>query len=302
MPKIIRRALYRKLRSLPEMREFQSDFELLTGMKLAFLDDLGRGADLQHGASPICAAIQSSEEGRALCVRSRHALLAGDGDGPRCMTCDAGLVELMVPLNIAGIRAGYFVFGGIRNSPAKASTLSKAAHLLRKHGIPFEENLLRDCFAGTREVPNQKLQAFQRFVQLFVRQIALKITDQLGTPDASMPPTVNKALKFIRANAMLENISLEDVAHQCGVSTGHLSRMFHHSTGLTFREYLAQVRAEHARALLIRTNKNVTEIAFESGFQSLSQFHRVFLKAFGVSPGKLRASKQQARVRSSMNQ
>ncbi len=292
MPKIIRHALYRKLCNLPEMGEFQSDFEVMTGMKLAFLDDLGLGDDLEHGVSPLCAAVQSSEDGRALCTRSRHALLAGDGDVPGCMTCDAGLMELMVPLNIAGIRAGYFVFGGVRTSPAKSSTLNKAAHLLRKHGIPFEEDQLSQCFAGTREVPTQNLEAFQRLVQLFVRQIALKITDQLGSPDASMPTMVNKARKFIRANAMLENISLEQVAHHCGVSTGHLSRMFHHSTGLTFREYLAQVRVEHARGLLIRTNRNVTEIAYESGFQSLSQFHRVFLKAFGVSPGKLRASKQ----------
>jgi AraC-like DNA-binding protein/ligand-binding sensor protein len=302
MPKIIRHALYRKLCNLPEMREFQSDFELMTGMKLAFLDDLGLGDDLEHGVSPLCAAIQSSEEGRALCARSRHALLAGDGDAPGCMTCDAGLMELMVPINIAGIRAGYLVFGGIRTSPAKSSTLSKAAHLLRKNGIAFEEDRLRQCFEGTREVPTQNLEAFQRLIQLFVRQIALKITDQLGTPDASMPPMVNKACKFIRANAMLENISLEEVARHCGVSSGHLSRMFHHSTGLTFREYLAQVRVEHARGLIVRTNRSVTEIAYESGFQTLSQFHRVFLKAFGVPPGKLRASKREVRTRRKKNQ
>ena len=130
---------------------------------------------------------------------------------------------------------------------------------------------------------------------LFARQIALKLTDQLGEPDASMPPMVLKACRFIRARALVDDIDLGGGGQHCGVSAGHLSRLFHHSTGLTFREYLAQVRVEHARELLLRTGRNVTEIAYDSGFQSLSQFHRVFLKAFGVPPGKMRGKIRAAR-------
>ena len=90
----------------------------------------------------------------------------------------------------------------------------------------------------------------------------------------------------------MEDLGLPAVARHCGVSEGHLSRLFHHATGLTFREYVTQVRAEHARALVLHTSRGITEIAYESGFQSLSQFHRVFRKAYGTSPGQLRASRE----------
>ena len=289
MPKIIRRALYRKLQELPEMAAFQRDFELMSGMKLAFLDELGLGDDLNHASSPMCHALQASKEGRAMCARSRHALLAEVGKKPSCLTCDAGLTESVVPLNIGGIRAGYFVFGGIRALPVEPRALKKIAHLLRKNGIPIDEARIGEYFLGTRGVERPTLDACQRLVLLFARQIALKLTDHYSEPEASLPPTVLKACRFIRAHALIDDIDLTEVANNCGVSTGHLSRLFHHSTGLTFREYLARIRVENARKLLLRTRKNVTEIAYESGFQSLSQFHRVFLKTFGMTPGKWRS-------------
>jgi AraC-like DNA-binding protein len=140
----------------------------------------------------------------------------------------------------------------------------------------------------------ESMEACQRIVHLAARQIALKVTDQLVDPEAAMPPVVVKACGYIRARAIVEDLGLAGVARYCAVSEGHLSRMFHHATGLTFREYLTQVRVEHARALIMHTGRGVTEIAYESGFQSLSQFHRVFRKAYGISPGKLRASRQHA--------
>jgi AraC-like DNA-binding protein len=288
MPIIIRRALYQKFRKLPEMSQFQQDFEHLVGMKLAFVDELGLGDDLRHEESPMCHAIQTSEQGRSMCARSRHALLSEVEDKPGCMVCDAGLMEWVVPLNIGGMRAGYFIFGGIRRASSGTPALRKAAHLLRKNGIPFDDVRLKQEYLGTREIPLPVLEACQRLVELFARQIALKLTDHLGEQDASIPPMVHKAWRFIRGKALLEDIDLVAVARHCGVSAGHLSRLFHHSTGLTFREYLAQVRVENARELLLRTRRNVSEVAYDSGFQSLSQFHRVFLKVYGVPPGKVR--------------
>ena len=102
---------------LPEMGEFQRDFALMSGMKLAFLDELGLGDDLNPAASPLCQALQATAEGRAMCARSRHALLAGVGEKPCCMTCDAGLSESVVPLNIGGVRAGYLC---LRRHPCRA--------------------------------------------------------------------------------------------------------------------------------------------------------------------------------------
>ena len=288
MPRIIRRALYQKLRELPELLEFQRDFELLSGMKLAFVNELGLGDDLQREPLPLCAAMNASEAGRAMCARSRHALLANTGDHSSCMLCDAGLSEAAIPLNISGIKAGYFMFGGTAPQTPNQQTIQKARHLLKKNGIPIDDRDLETCLSQTPVMPSETLDAYKRIVHLAAKQIALKVTDQLVDPEVAMPPSVIKACGYIRARALVDDINLAEVARHCCVSEGHLSRIFHHATGLTFREYLTQVRIEHAKALLMSTGKSVTEIAYDSGFQSLSQFHRVFRKIHGASPGEMR--------------
>jgi AraC-like DNA-binding protein len=292
MPRIIRRALYQKLRELPELLEFQRDFELLSGMKLAFVNELGLGDDLQREQLPVCAAMNASEAGRAMCARSRHALLTNTGDHSSCTLCDAGLSEAAIPLNISGIKAGYFMFGGTAPLPPNQQTIQKARHLLKKNGIKIEDRDLETRLAQTPVVPSETLGAYKRIVHLAAKQIALKVTDQLVDPEVKMPLPVKKACGFIRARALTDDIHLAVVARHCCVSEGHLSRMFHHATGLTFREYVTQVRIEHAKALLMRTNKSVTEIAYESGFQSLSQFHRVFRKLNGKTAGEMRAARK----------
>lgn len=291
MPRIIRRALYQKLRDLPELLEFQRDFEVLTGMKLVFVDELGLGEGLGHCDLPMCAAMHGCEAGAAVCARTRHLLFSQASTQPVCAQCDAGLNEVAVPLTVGGIRAGFFVFGGSAPTPVARPAVQKARHLLHKAGMVIDEVLLESLLSQAPVADAGKLGAYQRIVHLAAKQIALRITDQLVGVEAAMPPTVLKACGFIRTHALNEDLVLSTVARHCHVSEGHLSRTFHHATGLTFREYLAQVRVEHAKNLLLHTNRSVTEIAYESGFQSISQFHRSFRRATGKTPGQLRAER-----------
>ena len=290
MPRIIRKALYLKLKELPELRDFQRDFEQLTGLRLLLVDELGLGDGENCMLSPMCEALQNNPQARTMCGRLRQGLLVKASEQPACTMCDAGLQEAAVPLRISGIPAGFFLFGGAVPQPPDRPSVQRARHLLRHHGVEMDEEPLRVLLDGSPMATPENMAACQRIVHLAARQIAMKVTDQLVAPEAAMPPVVMKACGHIRARALVEDLGLAEVARHCGVSEGHLSRLFHHATGLTFREYLTQVRLEHARALIVHSSHGVTEIAYESGFQSISQFHRVFRKAFGTSPGKLRES------------
>ena len=291
MTRIIRKALYLKLKELPELRDFQRDFERLSGLRLLLVDEIGVGEGNFCGASTLCESLQASAAGRSMCARLRQGLLARAAEQPACTVCDAGLQEAAVPLRISGIPAGYFIFGGTLPQPLEQPTVQRARHLLRHHGIEQDEEQLQSFMACAPVSTPETMQACLRIVHLAARQIALKVTDQLVDPEVAMPPAVVKACSYIRARALVEDLSLAVVARHCAVSEGHLSRQFHHATGLTFREYLTQLRVEHARALILNSSRGITEIAYESGFQSLSQFHRVFRKAHGMSPGKLRATR-----------
>lgn len=97
------------------------------------------------------------------------------------------------------------------------------------------------------------------------------------------PADVWRARRFIEENS-IEPISLTKVANAVNICPTHLSEKFKHVTGIKFVDYVARLRFEKARALLQDPDARVSEIAFAAGFQSLSQFNRVFKKLSGESP------------------
>ena len=102
------------------------------------------------------------------------------------------------------------------------------------------------------------------------------------------PVEIWKARKFIEQHSG-EELSLRKVAEAVNISANHLSEKFKQVTGVNFVDYVARARFETARDLLRHSNRRVSEIAFAAGFQSLSQFNRVFKKLSGESPTEHRA-------------
>jgi two-component system response regulator YesN len=102
------------------------------------------------------------------------------------------------------------------------------------------------------------------------------------------PVEIWKARNFIHEHSD-EELSLTQVAKAVGISPNHLSEKFKQVTGENFVKYVARTRYEKACAFLHDFDLRVSEIAFATGFQSLSQFNRVFKKFSRKSPTEYRA-------------
>lgn len=98
-----------------------------------------------------------------------------------------------------------------------------------------------------------------------------------------------KARKFIHEH-LSEELSLARVAKEANTSVNYFSEKFKEATGTNFVKYVARARYEKAAVLLREADLRVSEIAFASGFQSLSQFNRVFKRFSGKSPTEYRAT------------
>ncbi|MEY2963648.1 MAG: hypothetical protein RL754_909 [Bacteroidota bacterium] len=83
-------------------------------------------------------------------------------------------------------------------------------------------------------------------------------------------------------------ITLSEIADVASMTEQSFSRWFRQTSGLTFVDYLMQLRTTVASNLLINTNKPMSEVAAESGFNSSSSFNRAFLKVKGCSPREFR--------------
>jgi len=79
-----------------------------------------------------------------------------------------------------------------------------------------------------------------------------------------------------------------------GVSEAHFARAFKHAFGVPPHRYLLTRRIERAAAFLRDTDLSITDVAFETGWNSLGTFGRQFREITGESPGALRAREKAA--------
>lgn len=98
---------------------------------------------------------------------------------------------------------------------------------------------------------------------------------------------IDSAKHFIAMNFQ-HDLSLPAIARHSHVSVFHFSRLFKQFTSSSPYQYLRAMRLQHAALLLTHTSLPVTQICFDSGFNSFEHFILSFTKQFGFSPSKYR--------------
>jgi len=98
-------------------------------------------------------------------------------------------------------------------------------------------------------------------------------------------------IHFIESSP-LEKISIDSAAEVMQLSTSRFRHLFKLLVGLSFHQYLIDLRLNQARHLLQTTDQPIHEIAAKLGINDLSHFRRDFKRNFGCSPGAYRAQKR----------
>lgn len=98
---------------------------------------------------------------------------------------------------------------------------------------------------------------------------------------------INTVFKYVQTN-FKEKISLKKAASLVHLSETAFCKFFKRTSGKTFSEYTNEIRIAYACQLLIETDETISAIAFQSGFDSLTYFNRIFLKLKKVTPRNYR--------------
>jgi AraC-like DNA-binding protein len=98
---------------------------------------------------------------------------------------------------------------------------------------------------------------------------------------------INKVCQYIQKHAS-EDLSLQKIASLVHLSESAFCKFFKRTTGKTFSDYVVEIRLGHACHLLSESDDPISEIAYRSGFDSLSYFNRVFLRKKGLRPREFR--------------
>ena len=86
-----------------------------------------------------------------------------------------------------------------------------------------------------------------------------------------------------------ERLSIAGLARATGMSAYHFLRVFRQIAGMTPHQYVLRTRLHRAAMMLRQSDRSISEIALEAGFEDLSTFNRRFRRVMGVSPGAFRA-------------
>lgn len=235
----------------------------------------------------FCALMARDNEACAQC-HELQCRLEKEADAKPCtLKCFAGLCESAVPVRVGDKVVAFLETGHVLLQKPSHRLFSKVAENVIKWGADVDLKRAEEAWLATKVLTPEQHEGFVQMLSIFSRHlescgnaIALEAADR----DAS---EMQKAREFIIAHST-DDLTLTEVARVVNLSAHYFCKKFRASTGITFTDYVSRVRIEKARHLLQNPALRISEIAFKSGFQSLSQFNRVFLRVVGRSPSAFR--------------
>jgi AraC-like DNA-binding protein len=268
---------------------YREAFEAATGLPLAIR--------AVHSANlPLAGAGTASAFGRlllndppslaALGVAQEQAE-AEAAAGTATRECLGGLQQTLVPLVFGERTVGFLQTGWVFFRAPTEASFARAAAALATIGARFDETVLRAAYFGTRHVTRVNYEATIRLLEAFAKHLALVANQVLLAQHGTEHPTVTRARAFI-AEHIAEDFSLDTVARAAGMSPYYFCKIFKANVGLNYTDYVSRARVERVKYSMLNPNTRVSEAAYAAGFQSLSQFNRVFRRIVGESPSVYR--------------
>ena len=279
--------LYSALSESEMFRDYQEAFERSTGLILGIHrpgEQHACGSPTKSAtASPFCALMARSNRACEACFGLQKRLEEEAGLNPKTLKCFAGLCETAVPVRVGEHLVAFLQTGRILVETPNQRQFTKITRELLRLGTHVDLKQAEEAYFASRVLRVEQYQAMIKLLSIFATHLAACGNQLALERSATENPAVAHGRQVIDAGFRGE-LSLGEVAHQVNVSAGYFSQLFKKATGMNFVEYVARFRVEKAKNLLQNPNYRISDVAFEVGFQSLSQFNRTFRRFAGVSP------------------
>jgi len=298
-PGVADSGLVTRLRDSDVFQRYRRAFQAATGLPL-----LLRGRDSfevplpgPRVINPFCALLASNHRTCAACLErherpEQHSSTSGEDCSVECF---AGLMESAIPVRVGDEIVAYLRTGQVMLRHPTESRFNRARRTLPL-GIPaITEARLRAAYFECRVMTRPQYRAILQLLSSFAQHLSLLSNELMITRAANEPPMLIRARAFI-GDHLTEKLSLGQVARAVHVSATYFCKLFKTGTGINFTDYVARVRVERVKQLLLNPHKRVSEAAYEAGFQSMSQFNRAFRRIAGEAPSFYRDRVQAAMV------
>lgn len=279
------RTLVAQLKRSRVYRDYEQAFRETTGLPIALRAI--EAFDLPHHGDPkensFCALMAQSNRSCSACLQLQRRVEEEARLQPKTLRCFAGLCDSAVPVRVGENVVAFLQTGQVFTSKPESADFAAATKEILRFGAEVDVKRLEEAYFQTRVVTKKQYESIVRLLAIFAQHLSALSNQLMVEAETSGMPSIAKARALI-AERHAEELSLTEVARAVNMSAFYFCKSFKKVTGMTFTDYLARVRVEKVKGILLNPNRRVSEAAYEAGFQSLSQFNRVFRRIAGESP------------------
>lgn len=283
------------LARLPVIQYYESAFRKVTGMSLKVIPPEESTKRLSFGEfeNDFCSLVTRTPAGCEACLAAEKRAERGAGKTlvPQQISCFAGLTDVAVPVIVNGQHVATMMSGQIFRRPPTERDFRMVVSMLKGGQDADWEKKTRKAYFETPVVPPDRFEAMVHLLHVFAQYLADYAARHAISTSVNEPKPVSTAKKFVLSHVE-EPITLAVVAQHVNVSRFHFCKVFKKSTGMTLTEYVARVRVEKAKTLLVDPSMRISEIVFAAGFGSIPRFNSVFKRCVGMPPTDYRATLQ----------
>ncbi len=279
------RVLVQHLKDSQIFRDYERAFAETTGLPLALrsVDSLELPLHGAKNEAPFCALMATANKSCSACLELQRRVEQEARLQPKTLKCFAGLCDSAVPIRVGENVIAFLQTGQVLLHQPNKHQFKRTTRELVKFGAEVDVKRLEEAYFQTRVLEKKQYEAVLRLLIIFAQHLSSLSNQLMVINEKPESPMITKAKLFISEHQG-EEISLRQVSQSVNTSAFYFCKMFKQATGLTFTDYLARVRIEKVKNLLQNPHMRISEAAFEAGFQSLSQFNRVFRKIAGEAP------------------
>lgn len=172
-----------------------------------------------------------------------------------------------------------------------------------KQGLVFPENTILMVYHRLvrLSVVQEKFLAVQEFLYILYELAKCDEARELASSSFAKVEVESGSKRILKVKNFIdkhfkESIGLEQLSTLAGMTPAAFSRYFKLCTGKNLSEYIVDIRLGYAARLLLDTTDTVSEICWDTGFNTLSNFNRLFRKRKGCSPTEFRKKYQKTKV------
>jgi AraC-like DNA-binding protein len=281
------------LARLPVIQYYETAFRKVTGMSLKVIPPVESNQRLSFGEfeNAFCSLVTRTPVGCGACLEcEKHAQKsAGKKLVPQQVSCFAGLTDVAVPVVVNGRHVATMMSGQVFRRPPTERDFQMVMKMLQSEQDADWDKKTRKAYFETPVVTPDRFQAMVHLLNVFAQYLADYASRHAISASAHEPKPVSSAKQFVLSRPE-ETITLARVAQHVHVSRFHFCKMFKKATGMTLTEYVALVRVEKAKTLLVDVSVRISEVVFAAGFGSIPRFNSVFKRRVGMSPTEYRAT------------